>query len=199
VADNRLKWLLGVAGALAAIRLLVVPWAEAQTEQRQQLEVLTKRLDRSEGVVRNSEAILAAQAGLRDDAAGTMAIFPEAPGDDDSRLAAQRRITALAAQSGLTVTLFDWLLDGDVNEAGLAYSRASIKLEGPLDRMILFHGDLEATIPFAAVREVQLRMRSAASAPVSDPTTATLVVDLFYRPSQPVSIPVATAMNGSAP
>lgn len=183
MADNRVKWLLAVAAVLAAARLVVVPWAQTQTEQRQQLEVLTKRLDRSEGVVRNSEAIFAARETLRKDTGAALAIFPEAPGDDDSRLAAQRRITALAAQSGLTVTLFDWQLDGDIEEAGLAFSRASIKLDGPLDRIILFHGEFEARLPFAAMREFQLRSRSAVSGPTDDLASATLVVDLFYRPA----------------
>lgn len=182
MADSRMQWLLGVAGVLAVARLVIVPWAEAQTEQRQQLEVLTQRLDRSEGVVANREVILAAQERLRKDAENTLTVFPLAPGDDESRLAAQRRIAALANQAGLTVTLFDWLLDGEVNEAGLAYSRASVKLEGPLDRMILMHGELEASLPFAAVRELQVRSRSAVSGPSSDPASAVLVVDLFYRP-----------------
>jgi len=188
VADTRLTWLLGVAGALALTRLVLLPWAESQTEQRQQLDVLTQRLDRSVGVVRNRDAILGAQEKLREDAESTLGIFPEAAGDDESRLAAQRRFNELASRAGLTVSLFDWLMDGDIDEAGLAYSRASIKLEGPLDRLILLHGDLEAMMPFAAVREVQVRSRSPVSGPSAEAVSATLVIDLFYRPAAGKSV-----------
>ena len=182
MADARIQWLLGVAGALAVVRFVVVPWVQAQNEQRQQLEVLTKRLDRSEGVLQNREAIVAARDALSRQSAASFAVFPEAVADDDSRLAAQQRITAMAAQAGLQVSLFDWLLDGDVEAAGLAYSRASIKMDGPLDRLILMHGDLESTMPFAAIREFELKLKSPAGGPTTDPASAVVVMDLCYRP-----------------
>lgn len=188
MADSRVRWLLGVAGALALARFVIVPWAETQNEQRQQLEVLTKRLDRSEGVVKNREAILAAQETLQKDADSVLKIFPSSPGDDEARLAAQRRITALATQSGLKVTLFDWLLNGEVEEAGLAYSRASVKLEGPLDKLILLHVELELALTFAAIREFEVNSRSQMDGPVSVATSASVVLDLFYRPVQAAAV-----------
>jgi hypothetical protein len=188
VADARIQWLLGVAGALAVVRFVVVPWVETQNEQRQQLEMLTKRLDRSEGVLQNREAIVAARDALARQSEASFAAFPEAVADDDSRLAAQQRIAALASQAGLQVSLFDWLLDGDVEEAGLAYSRASIKVDGPLDRLILMHGDLESALPFAAIREFQLKLKSPASGPATDPASAVMVLDLFYRPKPPAAL-----------
>jgi hypothetical protein len=185
VADARVQWLIGVAGALAVVRFAVVPWLQVQNEQRQQLEMLTKRLDRSEGVIQNREAIVAARDALEQESEASFAAFPVAIGDDDSRLAAQQRITAMAGQAGLKVTLFDWLLDGEAAEAGLAYSRASIKMDGPLDRLILIHGEMESSLPFAAVREFQLKLKSPASGPTADPASAVIVLDLFYRPKPP--------------
>ncbi len=182
MADARVQWLLGIAGALAVARFVVVPWIDAQNEQRQQLEVLTKRLDRSEGVAGNSAAILAARDALVKDSAATFGVFPDA-NDGDPRLAAQRRVASLATQAGLKVTLFDWLLDGEVTEAGLAYSRANVRLEGPLDKMVLLHGELEGAMPFAAVREFRVRSNSAAAGPGPDAALATLVLDLFFRPA----------------
>jgi hypothetical protein len=188
VADARIRWLVGLAGALAVVRFAVVPWVQAQNEQRQQLELLTKRLDRSEGVIQNREAIVAARDALRQESEASFAAFPVAVGDDDSRLAAQQRITAMAAQAGLQVSLFDWLLDGEASEAGLAYSRASIKIDGPLDRLILMHGDLESSLPFAAVREFQLKLKSPTSGPNADPASAVVVLDLFYQPKPPSAL-----------
>ena len=189
MADARIQWLLGVAGALAVVRFAVVPWVQAQNEQRQQLEVLTKRLDRSEGVIQNRDAIVAARDALAQQSEASFAAFPLAIGDDESRLVAQQRITAMAAQAGLQVSLFDWLLDGDVEAAGLAYSRASIKMDGPLDRLILMHGDLESALPFAAVREFELKLKSPAGGPTTDPASVVMVLDLFYRPKPPQALP----------
>jgi hypothetical protein len=182
VADVRAQWLLGIAGVLAVARLVVVPWVAAQNEQRQQLEVLTQRLDRSEGVTGNSEAILAARDALAKDAEAAFGVFPSAA-DDDPRLSAQRRLTDLATRAGLTVTLFDWLVDGEVAEAGLAYSRASLRLEGPLDKLILMHGALEGSMPFVAVREFQVKARTAVAGPSPAAISANLVLDVFFRPA----------------
>jgi len=197
VADARAQWLLGIAAALAVARFVVVPWVAAQNEQRQQLEVLTQRLDRSEGVTRNSEAILAARDALAKDAEVAFGVFPSAA-DDDPRLGAQRRLTDLATRAGLTVTLFDWLVDGEVAEAGLAYGRASLRLEGPLDKLILMHGALEGTMPFAAVREFQVKARTAVAGPSSAAISATLVLDMFFRPATDAAPPAAVAQKPSA-
>jgi len=184
VADARVRWLLWIAGALAVARFLVVPWVDAQNEQRQQLEVLTQRLDRSEGVARNRDAILIARDALVKDAEAAFGAFPAAD-DDDPRLMVQRRLNSLATQAGVQLTLFDWLLDGEAGEAGLGYSRASVRLEGPLDRLILLHGELAGSMPFLAVRDLQIRMKSAASGPLGSTASATMVLDAFYRPASP--------------
>lgn len=182
MADPRAQWLLGIAAALAVARFVGVPWVAAQNEQRQQLDVLTQRLDRSEGVTRNSEVILAARNALTKGGEAAFGVFPSAA-DDDPRLSAQRRLTDLATRAGLTVTLFDWLVDGEVEEAGLAYSRASLRLEGPLDKLILMHGALEGSMPFAAVRDFQVKARTAVAGPSSAAISATLVLDVFFRPA----------------
>ena len=196
MADVRAQWLLGIAGALAIARFVVVPWVTAQNEQRQQLEVLTQRLDRSEGVTGNSEAILAARDTLAKDAETAFGVFPSAA-SDDPRLSAQRRLTDLATRAGLTVTLFDWLVDGEVAEAGLAYSRASLRLEGPLDKLILMHGELEGTMPFVAVREFQVKARNAVAGPSPAAISATLVLDVFFRPASEAPPPPADSKKPS--
>jgi hypothetical protein len=184
VADSRIQWLFGVAAALAVARFMVVPWVQAQNEQRQQLEVLTQRLDRSEGVLQNREAVLTARDLLAKDAESGFSAFPLAAGDDESRLAGQRRVTAMATEAGLQVTLFDWVLDGSAEEPDLAYARASVKMAGPLDRLILLHGDLEGQLPFAVLRKFELKPRSPARGPDSDPASALMVIDFYYRPAR---------------
>lgn len=189
MVESRTRLLLGAAAALAVIRLFIVPWVSQQVEQRQQLEVLTQRLDRSQGVVGNKDAILAAQAKLEGQVQTAQQVFPAVVDQDRFRLDAQRKISEIATQGGLTVSVFDWLLNGDVEAAGLAFGRVSVQFEGPLDKVIAVHGELEGSLPFAAIREFSVRLRSAAAGPNQDASTATIVMDLFYRPAVAAAAP----------
>lgn len=54
---ERRRLLIGALVVLASLRFLILPWIDQQAEAREQLEVLTQRLDRSTGVVLNRSAI----------------------------------------------------------------------------------------------------------------------------------------------
>lgn len=192
MVESRASVLVGAALVLAALRFLVVPWISQQDERRQQLEVLTQRLDRSQAVVGKKDAILGAQAKLEAQVSEARERFPVATDVDQFRLDQQRRISTLATQRGLKVLVFDWLVSGDVNDAGLAFGRASVQVEGPVDRIIIVHGELEGSLPYAAVREFSMNPRYPAPGPTADVAAATFVVDLFYRPEvRPAAPPVA--------
>ncbi len=183
MADSRIRWLLGLALVLVALRFAIVPWAQAQVERRQQLEVLTQRLDRSAGVVEDKAEILAAQGRLRNVSKATRAIFPEVDDKERFRLDAQRMLSAIAGRGDVKVTLFDWIVDGESAKAGLAYGRVNASLQGPLDSLVAVHGQVEGEMPFAAVREVTLETAgSGASGLAEESATLLLVIDLFYRP-----------------
>ena len=183
MADARVRWLLGLALVLVALRFAIVPWAQAQVERRQQLEVLTQRLDRSAGVVEDKAEILAAQGRLRNVSKATRAIFPEVDDKERFRLDAQRMLSGIAGRGDVKVTLFDWVVDGESAKAGLAYGRVNASLQGPLDSLVAVHGQVEGEMPFAAVREVTLETAgSGASGLAEESATLLLVIDLFYRP-----------------
>jgi hypothetical protein len=185
VGDARVRWLLGLALVLAALRFAVVPWMQAQVEQRQQLEVLTQRLDRSAAVVANARAILAAQGKVAAAAAAARAPFPEVSDKEHFRLEAQRMLAGVASRGGAKVVLFDWVVDGEDTKAGLAYGRVNATLQGPLDRLVAVHGQIEGEMPFAAVREVKLELGTGGGTAELNDRVATLalVMDLYYRPA----------------
>jgi hypothetical protein len=184
VGDSRTRWLLGLAAVLVVLRFVVMPWTQGQDERRQQLEVLTQRLDRSAGVVEDKQEILAAQVKLRAATQASRAIFPEVSDKEAFRLDAQRTLSAIASRGGVRVILFDWVMDGDAAPAGLAYGRVNANIQGPLDSLVAVHGQIEAEMPFAAVREVKLDFGgSGASSLAPEPATLQFVVDLFYRPA----------------
>lgn len=190
MADARVRWLVVVALVLAALRFVIVPWTQAQVEQRQQLEVLTKRLDRSAGVVANAQAIRGAQGKVMAAAAAARKPFPEVADRDRFRLESQRMLAAIAGRGGARVVLFDWVVDGDAAKAGLAYGRVNATLEGPLESLVSVHGQIEGEMPFAAVREVKLELpRGGASGLNAEPATLALVMDLYYRPTAAAQSP----------
>jgi hypothetical protein len=199
VADSRVRWLLGLALVLVALRFAVVPWAQAQVERRQQLEVLTQRLDRSAGVVEDRAEILAAQGGLRKVSTAARAIFPEVDDKERFRLDAQRLLSGIAGRGDVKVTLFDWVVDGEAAKAGLAYGRVNATLQGPLDSLVAVHGQVEGEMPFAAVREVKLETAgNGVSGVVAESATLVLVIDLFYRPAAGVPpAPTASPTTGA--
>jgi hypothetical protein len=184
VADSRVRWLVVLAAVLAGLRFAVVPWMQQQGEQRQQLEVLTQRLDRSVSVVQNAEALQSARGKVVEVTEAARAPFPVVDDKDRFRLDSQRTLAGIAQRGGVSVTLFDWVLDGEAAQAGMAYGRVNVSLAGPLDSLVAVHGAIEAEMPYAAVREVKLDLVRVLKPGLSkDPGTLALVMDLYYRPA----------------
>jgi hypothetical protein len=100
-------------------------------------------------------------------------------------------LAGIASRGGAKVVLFDWVVDGDAPQAGLAYGRVNARIEGPFDSLVSVHGQIEAEMPFAAVREVTLDFtQDGASGLSSGTTTVALVMDLYYQPAAAVPAPV---------
>lgn len=200
MGDARVRTLLVLAAVLAALRFAVVPWMQQQAEQRQQLEVLTQRLDRSVAVVQNAGAMQAALGKVVEVTEAARAPFPLVDDRERFRLEAQRMLAGIAQRGGVSVTLFDWVVDGEAPQAGMAYGRVNASLSGPLDSLVAVHGALEAEMPFAAVREVKLDLSRGARPGLSkDPATLVLVMDLYFRPrSAPASAPATATLPAPA-
>jgi len=177
---RRNAWLLGVAAVLALLRFVVQPWAHAQTEAHEQLQVLTQRLDRSVGVKQNRTAILGARTALETATAAARSRFPSSPSAEAFRLDSQRQIGAIVSASGLQLALFDWTLEGKLEDAGLAYGRVRFQIEGPVRDIARVHGELEGSLPFLAVREAQLNLTGPVSGLDNTRATLTIVADLFF-------------------
>lgn len=177
----RLPLLLAVVAVLAVLRFGIVPWAEAQNATRDELEVLTRRLDRSEGVVQNRDAILAARKLLRSNAEKLHARFPQPGTADEFRLGTQQRIGQVAQSAGVQMTVFDWVLEGRIDGTDLAYGRARLNFEGPLRDLVRAHGELEGALPNAAIRELNVLGVVPAGEAGDVRATATFLIDVLYR------------------
>jgi hypothetical protein len=91
------------------------------------------------------------------------------------------------------------VVDGDAPKAGLAYGRVNARIEGPFDSLVSVHGQIEAEMPFAAVREVKLDFTQDGVSGLSSGTTAVaLVMDLYYQPATAVPAPAPAAAQAAA-
>ena len=179
--NDRRRMLLAIAATLAVARLVVVPWVEAQGAARERLQVLTQRLDRSAAVIGSREKVLAAREELRAATELALGPFPVADSVDAFRLDAQRQVAGIVESVGLQVSLFDWLLDGQVDKAGLRSGRIRLQVEGPVGDVARLHGELEGRLPFLAARDVQVNFQGMGPDLSEVRASLTLVADLYYR------------------
>jgi hypothetical protein len=182
VASSRYRTLLAVAAVLAALRFLVVPWIQAQSDARDRLQVLSKRLDRSVGVLQNEQAIRKAAAQLEAALQQARDRFPTSASLESFRLENQQRLGAVVSSGGSRVALFDWVMEGAVPGSGLAYSRMRFQVEGALRDIVRVHGDIEGSLPNLVLRELQISVASPAGSLGENTATMTVVADLYHRP-----------------
>jgi hypothetical protein len=180
MGGDRTRALLIVVAVLAALRFLIVPWWQGQNEARDQLSVVTERLDRSLGLIANREPLQRALDGMRADVGSLRSRFPAAANPEQMRIEVQRSLGALAAARGGQLRSFEWQLDGTAAAAGLGYGRVRLSVEGPLRELIRLHGAIEGQLQHAFVREVNVNVTAPATAEAGVLATASLVLDVFF-------------------
>ena len=182
---DRNRLLMVIAGALAAVKFLLMPLIESQDAAAENLAVLTARLDRATGVVQNQVAIKKAVADFESATTIARRRFPDSPDAQSFRLDAQQSVTALASQSGFAVKSFEWVLDGQVESAQLEFSRARFQIDGPFRQLVTLQATLEARFPNMFVREMNLVSPNMILGPDESSATLTLVTDFHFRPAAP--------------
>ena len=189
MTDARLRNLYWIAAVLVAIRFVLVPWLEWQNDRHDALVVLTKRLDRSVGVIENRAAIERSSKELSDARTKYRAFFREADSLEAFKLSAQQEISSVVSQMGLRVTLFDWVVDKFDDPPPVMRARARIQFAGPIPSLASVHGRLETQFPALVVREVRVDPQYPTSVPADTPGSMTLVMDLYFRPRSGGSAP----------
>jgi hypothetical protein len=178
---SRKRTLLTLALSLAAIRFLVMPWVAFQNDARDQLDVLTNRLDRSTGVVLNRDAITTTLARLEKANATDRSRFPMSEDAESFRLEAQQRVTGVVEAQSLRIEVFDWVFDGPPDATGLGFVRGRIYLKGDMRRLALLLGSLEGELPNMVVREALYGFENPVTGSGEFRSTLTLVADFHYR------------------
>lgn len=185
--DNRLRLLLLALVAVLGLRFAFVPWLGWLDEKRQELQVLTDRLERSDSVLANEKAIRQALATHEKHASALRARFPAKVLPGDYRIKVQQAIGEMAAANNLVLQSFEWVLESEVDRSGLQHVRARLTLSGAPRGLAAMHAKLDSEYPNLIIQEVSF---GAGGLPVIDPDTAgqnlTLVGDFFILSSSGV-------------
>jgi hypothetical protein len=186
---QRLRILVTLVLILGGIRFLLIPWLEHQASAIESLSVVTKRFDRATGLIENRKAITESLAKLERSTLEVRQRFPQALDLQSFRLSAQEGLTALVAQRGFGVKLFEWAADGKLERAGLHYSRARIQFEGGFRDLTNLQADLETRFPNMLVREMSVASPVSIRGPDDVVVSMNLVVDFYFRPAPPSGTP----------
>ena len=181
MSEDRKMVLLALAAILAAVRFVLWPWLDAQGAARDELRVLTQRLDRSLGVIQNRQSIVRSEAALAKNVADARKIFPEFSSADVFKLETQQQVAALVSGAGLTVSSFAWIVEGKAPSGVLAYGRARLQIGGELGKLASVHGELETRFPGLRIREINMLGEGPIGNPASASANLNVVFDAFYR------------------
>jgi len=182
---ERRRLLVGILFALLAVRFVILPWVQVQSDARERLEVLTNRLDRSVGVVQNRDAITLTLDQLKKTNAQERVKFPESKDTGSFQLEAQQRVTATIEQRSLRIEAFDWILDGVPDPSGIGYIRGRISVRGDQRSLGLLLGVLEGQFQSMVVREAFFNFEYPSRGGSETRTTMTLVADFHFRRKAP--------------
>lgn len=181
MGDNRRRVLIGVLLALVAVRFLIFPWIESQSDAREQLQVLTNRLDRSLGVVLNRDAIRSSMQNLEKANAIERSKFPESKDVSSFQLEAQQRVTGIIQSRSLQVEAFDWILSDPPGATGFGSIRCRVLVRGDQRALALLLGELEGNLHNMLVHEATFNFESPNRGPFESKTLMTLVADFHFR------------------
>lgn len=177
--SSRTRLLLGLAAVLAVTRFVVVPWIDAQAGVHDRLFAVTRQLDRAEAIVEAGSGLQARRDALAASVRELAARAPLAKPGSEQRVQVQRELRAAVESAGLKVKVFEWVLDGEAEAAGLVFGRVRLQLEGPLRNLAEVHVGIEAGFPNAFVRDLSVAVRSGGG--LASTANATMELDLYFR------------------
>ena len=177
--NSRVRILIGLAGALAIARFILVPWLNAQADMHDRLFAITRQLDRAEAIVAAGPDLQARRDDLGATVAKLAARAPQAESGSEHHVQVQRQLRTVVESAGLTVQLFEWVFDEQSESTGLAFGRVRMQLEGTIREVAEAHVTIEAAFPNVFVRSMVVNIRNRRQI-----AGATVELDLYYQPGE---------------
>ncbi len=172
--------MLAIVAVLALLRFVAVPWLDAQSTAHDRLFTVTRQLDRAEAVADAGTELVAQRNRLAETVEALADRAPRGVPLNEYRLTVQRQLAATADAQNLTLALFEWVLDDDIEGSDLAFGRVRVQLDGPMRRVAAAHVEIEAGMPNVFVRDVRISISRGGQWTTA--ARATFELDVVYRP-----------------
>lgn len=156
--QNKPFW-LGLVLLLAGIKFVLLPLIQLQQDNYNELEGLSKRVQRSEALLADKDQLQQWQVTQQQQQQQLMLPFPVVDGATQYRLVLQQQLQQLAAENGVSVTFFDWLTDTPLQVFNLQRGRLSWRVEGDASQIMQLHVQLEQQFPHFILRDVKASWR----------------------------------------
>jgi hypothetical protein len=156
--------LIGLIAFLVVIKFVLLPLQQKQQDVYQQLDSLTKRVQRSEALIAQQQELLQWKDRQQQQLQTLLAPFPVVNNATQYRLQLQQQMQLLAAEHKVSVTFFDWLSDSPLEVFNLYRGRVSLRIEGSAANVMRWHGQLEQQFPQFILRDIRGNWRDVLTA-----------------------------------
>lgn len=187
--DARVRVLLYVALFLAGIQFLILPSIEFRSNLRDEVLILTNRIDRAEAVLNNKAQLEQISADLERSSAAVLQLIPSPPNEDAFRLTTQQMVTSMVLETGSTLSVFDWAFGGEVEGTEIRFVRSRITVSGDVSSLAKFQSLLDARSSNALVREWSLIAERDVVRGTPAKAALNAVIDFHYRVKSSGSVP----------
>jgi hypothetical protein len=142
--DNAKKnMLLAVLGLLLAIKFVVQPWLAYLDEQQQELQTLTKKLNRSEALLQVQAEVEANEQALKEQTQQLLQTIALAKDAAAYRIEFQQQLQMMLESYQVQLVLFEWLSDSELNAFSASRGRVSLRLKGSVADIARSHVAME--------------------------------------------------------
>jgi hypothetical protein len=97
---------------------------------------------------------------------------------------AQQQITAIAAECGVSLTLFDVILEGNHSTSGLNFIRSRVQFQGPLNGVARFHGALEGNLQNILIQNLKIDSAFPISEPGAALVRGSVTMDMYFETTE---------------
>ena len=171
--------LLAIVAVLALLRFVVVPLQQQQQDLYQQLEVLSKRLQRSESLLQQQEQLQSSYTAAQQQLEKLLQPFPVVASGSQYRLTLQQQLQQLASANNASVTFFDWVSDTPLPVFNLQRGRVTLRIRGTAANVMQLHAQIEQQFPHFISRDTRSSWRGSLT-PQTD-VELTLLFEVDYR------------------
>ena len=159
---NELKqkaWLLIVIAILATAKFIIIPIVDWQNIQLAEIQLLKKKLAKTQYILANKEKIEKINHQLRKELAKSNTLFFSFPSDSLFKLEQQKMLESLLTQFSLTSQNIGWKNITKLAEFNLQKFQVEVKISGKTINVIELMTELETMLPRIEIENFNISIK----------------------------------------